>query len=212
MQQTKFRMLRWCLSIRHYWGSVGFSNRYVSLIFHLRSPEMSRTYPSSIHILQHVAKWIDSYLSWCSQDLNQCNPLLLNFQSTEFLTARKGSPAHGGWHWISSWTAWIRRTNPKELGWNPICFTGSGLASEVFEVYRYDMSSTHQCLQIFTCEKNLGLSVWTTKCLAWSDPMPKAELLRHTQQRLTTEVERWLFSFWRIQTKCLGILLRPLWW
>ena len=32
-------------------------NRYVSLIFHV-SPEMSRTYPSSIHILQHVAKWI----------------------------------------------------------------------------------------------------------------------------------------------------------
>ncbi len=144
-------------------------------------------YPSSIHILQHVAKWI--LIINCSKDLNQCNPpLLLNFQahSVDPCWKCKGSPAHGGWHW----TARFGRTNPKELGWNQICFTGRGLASTMFSL-RY---TCHQHINAADRFSNANKSHGTLFGLqnVWLEAFAsKAELLRHTQQRLTTEVERW---------------------
>lgn len=206
MQQTKFRMLRWCLSIRHYWGSVGFSKNMFLWSFICAVPKC----PKHIQVLSTSCNmWLNGLILTCLDALKIWTNAILLFSWTEFWQLQRaarrmvddiGSPADSGAPILKN----LDEIQYASLAaaWHPMCLRYT-------LVY---MSSTHQCLQIFKCEKNLGLSVWTTKCLAWSDPMPKAELLRHTQQRLTTEVERWLFSFWRIQTKCLGILLRPLWW
>ena len=188
MQQTKFRMLRWCLSIRHYWGSVGFSTDMFLWSFICAVPEMSRIYPSSIHILQHVAKNAKKWIITCLDALEiWTNAILFSWTSKaqSFWQLQRAARRMVDDTGSPSWTAWFGRTNPKELGWNQICFTGSGLASEVFEVYRYTCHQHTNVCRFSNVKKTqdslLGLqNAWleVTQCLRLSFYVTRSNVLQ----------------------------------
>ena len=79
MQQTKFRMLRWCLSIRHYWGSVGFSTDMFLWSFICAVPKC----PKHIQVLSTSCNmWLNGLILICLDALEiWTNAILFSWTS-----------------------------------------------------------------------------------------------------------------------------------